>query len=186
MTTEAISKDKALAIPASALESFAEDVGLLWCGPIIPTLQMPPTSLEFSRDYVARSRPCIIRNAMLDKGGVPLHLTLDDIADKISPQTKITVDGTPDGHGDVVRAVQLADGSIQQTFIQPHEQEMTLEEFHRRLRLQPKISSVDGPADLFGRQILSPATQEGKVVDSASSLPDNSILYYSRQVSGYL
>jgi hypothetical protein len=184
--TEAISKDKALVIPPSALESFKEDVGILWCSPIIPTLQRPPTSLDFSRDHVARSRPCIIRNAMIDKGGMPLHLTLDDITDKINSQTKITVDCTPDGHGDVVRAVRLADGSIQQTFVQPHAQEMTLEEFHKRLKLQPGAPSVDGPADDFGRQILSPASQEGKVVDSASSLPDNSILYYSRQVSGYL
>lgn len=187
MTTEKISKDKALVIPPSALESFSEDVGLLWCGPIIPTLHRPPTSLDFSRDYVARNRPCIIRNAMIDQEGIPLHLTLDDIIDKINPQTKITVDCTPDGHGDVVRAVKLADGSIQQTFVQPHEQDMTLEEFHKRLRLQPGISSVDGPATHNGRQILSPASQEEKVGDySASALPDNSILYYSRQVSGCL
>jgi hypothetical protein len=187
MTTEAISKDKALVIPPSALESFSEDVGLLWCPIIIPNLPRPPTSLNFSRDYVARNRPCIIRNVIIDQEGIPLHLTLDDITDKINPQTKITVDCTPDGHGDVVRAVRLADGSMQKTFVRPHEQEMTLEEFHKRLRLQTEISPVDGPADHFGRKILSPASQEGKVVDnSASSLPDNSILYYSRQVSGYL
>jgi hypothetical protein len=186
MTIDAISNDKGLFIPPAALESFSEDVGLLWRGPIVPTLQRPPTSLEFSRDYVAKNRPCIIRNAMIDQGGIPLHLTLDDITEKINPQTKITVDCTPDGHGDVVRAVRLADGSIQQTFVQPHEQEMTLEEFHKKLRSQPGSSSVNGPADNFGRKILSPASQEEKVSGSASSLPDNTRLYYSRQVGGYL
>ena len=84
MTTE--EDEEAVAVAAASLlltasketiESFADDVRYLWCGGSttahddagynrgIPALESPPSSLEFVRDYVMTSRPCIIKNAFL-------------------------------------------------------------------------------------------------------------------------
>ena len=38
------------------------------------------------------------------KDDMPLTITLDDIIDVVGENTKITVDVTPDGHGDCVRS----------------------------------------------------------------------------------
>jgi hypothetical protein len=54
-----------LVISNETLESFADDVGSLWVQRRIPVLKEPPSSLDFLRDYVSCSRPCIIQNALL-------------------------------------------------------------------------------------------------------------------------
>jgi hypothetical protein len=122
--------------PSSSWEdSFADNVQHLWCSSRrrVDILDQPPTPLEFSRDYISASRPCIIRKAILvdsAAGGPttttttkqameqqkqdalpqqqdqPLYLTLDDIMERLDPDaTQLMVDVTPDGHGDCVRRV---------------------------------------------------------------------------------
>eukprot|EP00804_Cyclotella_cryptica_P020189 CCRYP_010907-RA/>CCRYP_010907-RA protein AED:0.05 eAED:-0.03 QI:0/0/0/1/1/1/2/0/452 len=156
------------------LSGFSSDIGGLWCRPI-DVLDEPPDSFVFLRDYVHPKVPCIIRNAIPpslsfthsrsppsknhEEGS--MTLTLDDIIDHIGESFKITVDVTPDGHGDAVRTVACLvestktnglaevegrvlfspDGqlkeSFQKMFVKPHEQEMTLAEFRRLLRSDP-------------------------------------------------
>ena len=218
-------------------ESFADDIQHLWLPSEIDVLEEPPTPLQFSRDYVSVSRPCIIRHAIVDPmTGRPLHLTLDDICQRLDPlNTRLTVDVTPDGHGDCVRQV-LNDAStmdkssqLMVMFVQPKECTMTLEEFKRKLRHQPdrqnlrnrkqsaetRCSSDPLPSDVNDRfdvnglpavrlgssgKISSPSEACGAtetatdtvavaVADSSESsstngqplLPDNSIVYFSRQ-----
>ena len=44
-----------LVAEAETLETFADDVGLLWSPQLsLPILDDPPTSLEFSRSFVSR------------------------------------------------------------------------------------------------------------------------------------
>ena len=153
-----------LELPRAWDESFAEDVGTFWCPPrgAVDVLDAPPSSLVFLRDYVSPSRPCIIRNAILDphsKGG-PLNLTLDDIMSQVSlgsgvtDSTMITVDVTPDGHGDCIRTVFPSTRKDEQdgdttpnsnqplhpqhelVFVYPKQVDMSLGCFRERLRRQ--------------------------------------------------
>jgi hypothetical protein len=139
--------------------------------------------LEFCRDHVQCSRPCIIRNAILDEQTQsPLILALDDILEILDPyKTILTVDVTPDGHGDCVRT----DGSQQELFVTPNECQMSLLEFRTRLRTK-EPTRIPDKIDINGRPILESfcldiATENDLTVNK--SLPENSIVYYSRQVS---
>jgi Cupin-like domain len=156
-----------LFVSQKAVESFVEDVALLWSPTInndnnssssssnhgscpIPVLDAPPTPLEFVRDYVARSRPCLIRNALVvsptTTTTIPFNETTTDtgslLLDRLvqaHPDLPITVDVTPDGHGDCVRWVVVRTNEIEATipvFVQPRPETMTLTEFARRLRSQ--------------------------------------------------
>jgi len=183
------------------LESFHEDVQYLWApfdSTTIPIYDEPPSSLNFLRNHVSVSRPCIIRNSILvhnddtdnDNHGsnrssnvvVPLQLTLDDLVQRFPDSNNnddddgndednkeypsssrsslppslppLTVDLTPDGHGDCLRKVAIAcvvtghdnDAAdvndelcmkkevIKKVFVKPLEQEMSLSSFRRHLR----------------------------------------------------
>ncbi|CAB9499276.1 Jumonji domain containing 7 [Seminavis robusta] len=66
------SKPDQLTATKDTLEAFADDVATLWCGfGGIPVLDEPPSTLTFLRDYVSRSRPCIIRNALMVRDDNP-------------------------------------------------------------------------------------------------------------------
>ena len=92
-------------------EELSENIQYLWCNgnTSIDELDHPPTSMDFLRNYVSKSRPCIIRNVFLDskKKKSAKKLTLDDIIAmrKVTNQHNdlISVDVTPDGQGDCVR-----------------------------------------------------------------------------------
>jgi Cupin-like domain len=119
----------------------------------IPILANPPSSLDFLRDYVSMSRPCIIRNAILvttspsrdqhgtlhnlDEPGlrdrVPLHISLDDLV-QMDPNAALTVAVTPDGHGDCVRKVSPVTTDPEPVFVEPAEWTMTLSEFRHLIR----------------------------------------------------
>lgn len=47
----------------TVVEDFVDDVQYLWYPPggVVPILDTPPTALQFLRDFVSPSRPCIIR-----------------------------------------------------------------------------------------------------------------------------
>ncbi|KAL7577605.1 hypothetical protein ACA910_015126 [Epithemia clementina (nom. ined.)] len=119
----------ALIASQAAIESLSEDVEYLWCqssSSSIPIYHEPPSALDFFRNHVSVSRPCIIRNAILcpdenhnndgddnddDVGATttttsssshPLQLTLDDLLEQ-TPNLMLYVDVTPDGHGDCLR-----------------------------------------------------------------------------------
>jgi len=84
-----------------SLETFDDDVRYLWSCSDLPVYENPPSALDFLRNHVAVSRPCIIRNSILrptsqwkpdrstrgghgsvrnrDAGAVPLTMTLDDL-----------------------------------------------------------------------------------------------------------
>lgn len=127
-------------------------------------------------DYVHPKVPCIIRNAipssslnnnLLDSSNNEdgqLSLTLDDIINYVGEQIKLTVDVTPDGHGDAVRTVSYTVGDSEDTegdepttsesfdsnhrgerlkkmFVKPHEQEMSLAEFRSLLRSKHAVNN---------------------------------------------
>lgn len=174
---------------SAQLESFGDDVASLWCSSIIGRLQQTPESsftLEFQRDYVSRSRPCIIEKAIQNSIGGDLTLSLNELVERASSQLSITVNVTPDGHGDVVRTVHGADGRTRRMFVKPQEKAMTLSEFTKQLREagrdEIKTPDFTSPFDTDGRAILSLAeATAGPNVLLSCATNINDVLYYSRQ-----
>jgi Cupin-like domain len=194
------------------LREFSDDVAALWCcAPAlgassvrsqldsVPVLDAPPSSLEFARDYVSRSRPCIIRNAILvDKsnggrtgggggggGGGPLTMTLDDIRSVVPPDWPITADVTPDGHGDCIRRVKLPSKEREESttpcFVKPLQEAMLFEEFCRRLRHQQQANKAVGDEAVSKRvfQTLDGAILEA--LDTDNHDEGTGVVYYSQQ-----
>jgi hypothetical protein len=149
-------------------------------------LEHSPDPLTFSRDFCQPSRPCIIRNAIVNPTtGEPLRLTLDDIRESLGNDTCLTVDVTPDGQGDSVRTTLEGD----ELFVQPNECNMTLQEFSERLRRRKSTTNEqESPScslDANGRPMvrrLPDANDASSSTGTASSLPVDSVVYYSRQV----
>jgi jumonji domain-containing protein 7 len=189
------------------LREFSDDVAALWLAPV-PVLDDPPSALVFLRDYVSRSRPCIIKNAILvDAASTasredphpprPLTLTLDELralvpADDIS----ISVDVTPDGCGDCIRLVhgggRMCDpkaGSVP-CFVRPLQRRMTLGEFCHLLRRgssETVLSDSTPAADRVFETVQSAEGDGGDVdarsesLDSSAALLKGSVAYYSQQ-----
>jgi len=103
---------------SETLESFHDDVQYLWSSSDIPLYENPPSALNFLRNHVALSRPCIIRNSITvtrpethesnsdasrnigsdatAAGTVPLTMTMDDLV-RLFPETdeNPNVDSSP-------------------------------------------------------------------------------------------
>ncbi|KAG7365909.1 cupin-like domain containing protein [Nitzschia inconspicua] len=179
---------------SETLELFHDDVKYLWTTPEIPVYDEPPSSLEFLRNHVAVSRPCIIRNAIPNESsGRPLTLTLDDLVENFS-QLKLQVDVTPDGHGDCLRKVAMPterDASFtEQVFVKPLEMEMSMVDFCHHLRagrakqvLRDDEEKMHQQLDQIEDQVFACADKRNDYnikSDTVVSL-DDCVLYYSRQ-----
>ena len=85
--------------------------------------------------------PCIIKNAIQSGEMKPFTLTLDEIVDLVGENETLTVDVTPDGHGDCIRSVMgHYDTNSNQPkeqrrmFVKPHEMRMSISKFRDALR----------------------------------------------------
>jgi len=126
-----------------AFAVLSDDVSGLWCRPVA-VLESPPDSFTFLRDFVQPNVPCIIKNAIPATGGTtkPLTLTLDEIIPHVGGEdAKVTVDVSPDGHGDCIRSVfEESHESCQvrhrlrRMFVKPHEENMKIGRFRDLLR----------------------------------------------------
>ncbi len=185
-----------LTASSETIRNFADDVQVLWCGVgsavTLPMLDFPPSPLEFLRDFVALSRPCIIRHALLTTDGSDLYFSVDDLV-KMAPDLEIIVDVTPDGQGDCVRTVVADEGRQKEMFVKPEQRPMTLGDFQSKLR-STKINQNERTAQVdYG--VTGSTDQESRVIvplNSAPSTgfstgkwesPDTSVFYYSRQVN---
>ena len=132
---------------AKALDSFQEDVSYLWCfggSSSIPIYDHPPSTVDFLRQHVAMSRPCIIRNAIPSFPPV----TVEDLLDQAPSHLIMQVDVTPDGHGDCLRQTTVQHAKEQNTggdnqnhnnnpvFVKPMPVKMSLATFAKHLQLQ--------------------------------------------------
>ena len=160
-------------------------------------------------DFVQPNVPCIIKNAILSKdGGVarPLVLTLDKIINHIGIDATLTVDVTPDGHGDCIRSVvdTSDENSFQKPirmFVKPHEERMDIEKFRYLLRKGQRHdggrhneSDNAGKLDASGLRELhlheNPNMVKSHQTDTDQSIDENffddgqdtPVVYYSRQV----
>jgi len=179
------------------LTAFSDDVGGLWCRPIAE-LEHPPDSITFLRDFVHPNIPCVINNAIpsTQDNDTPLTMTLDDIIDIVGENTKLTVDITPDGHGDCVRTVVEEEcnnsdrhhtkNTPQQhrIFVKPHEQNTEIRQFRDMLRRcgSITISSNDVTAgDLKHYPLCHNKDHQTIEHLDEESFNEPAVVYYSRQ-----
>lgn len=155
-----------------ALEDFTDDVSSLWCAHSIAVLDEPPSPLRFLRDFVSLSRPCIIKNTILHEEK-SLMLTLDELVARY-PKMELTVDVTPDGHGDCLRQVEIQD-QLKTIFVTSEERRMTLESFRDQLRHATPVDE----AEVRGRVFQATTGDEPPV--AARPVPTPGVVYYSRQ-----
>lgn len=199
MTEDSLSTDgssrRRLVASANTLQSFHEDVQYLWTTPSgIPVYDEPPSPLDFLRNHVAVSRPCIIRNAIRGRGGMPLQVTLDELVEHF-PQLNLHVDITPDGHGDCLRQVSMPSegANTEKTFVKPMSYKMTVVDFCEHLRagrakqvkeVSNSITGTDTLLDQIADRtfVSTDETSEdlGQQQNNAVQL-DDCVLYYSRQ-----
>ena len=196
-----------------AIEELAEDVATLWCpasasasasahGNNVPVqrLEAEPTPLEFMREYVSRSVPCIIPYQ-----GPGVGLTLDDLVSIAEEEgddvCMITVDVTPDGYGDCVRPVIVdidekkkkkkedEDNEIVvDMFVEPEQRKMSISEFCQNLRNSKKNRACAGcwehsQSDLKPISLLNESVSNDKqnTYNLRNAKEASSVYYYSKQ-----
>jgi len=151
---------------------------------------------------------------------VPLQMTLDDLVQQFpdnnknddndndessslpSPLPLLTVDVTPDGHGDCLRNVVVPSSTktkevTRKVFVKPLEREMTLSTFRRHLRrgrhkqqqrqqqqrggrgtMKNKNTIISNRVFLEGEEEVTTTTEDDQ---QDTNFLDDSVLYYSRQ-----
>jgi len=166
------------------------------------------------------SRPCIIRNAIptppslqrecKQQGKVlekqknhPLRLTLDDLVELAAQdgdeEMILTVDSTPDGHGDCVRTVWPNDNQrnqrievkntrkLKKMFVKPEEKKMSLTTFRKLLRKgrfhyrEKRSNNFEGDTCIKGGLQIFPEGLETAELSNGKDTADHAVLYYSRQ-----
>lgn len=149
-------------------------------------------------DFVHPNVPCIIKGAISSKDTLGhLTLTLDDIIHLVGEDINLTVDVTPDGHGDCIRSVMREDGDNKskpmRMFVKPYEERMGIGRFRDMLRRQQECdytvgNSADIPAedtvsniDSNGLQVLSLHHNTDYSEECNSLEKDTGVVYYSRQ-----
>jgi len=185
-------------VDESAIQTLSDDVGSLWCRPIA-TLDSPPDAFTFLRDFVHPNVPCIIRNAIMSDVGNcgdvrdALTLTLDDVVENVGEDTMLTVDVTPDGHGDCVRTVletmhhESDENNITQSrrmFVKPHEQSMDIKTFRDLLRKSSSLCDGANNTDL-DELLLRQYSEHADIEDCDLNIIEGQdhppVVYYSRQ-----
>mmetsp|Transcript_1861 Transcript_1861/g.3360 ORF Transcript_1861/g.3360 Transcript_1861/m.3360 type:complete len:373 (-) Transcript_1861:71-1189(-) len=119
-----IKNTTSITIEEHHLSNFSSDVKSLHATNIT-ILENVPDPLTFLREYVALSKPVLIRNAFP-------QISLGDVIQG-NEHLMVNVDVTPDGHGDCIRTV---DGK--QMFVMPLVREMSLGQLRCGLREQQK------------------------------------------------
>lgn len=139
----------------------------------------PPDPIEFFRQHVSCSVPCILRRPV---PCLPSRLTLDDIVDRCGESLEITVDVTPDGHGDCIRTV-AASGNHRKMFVKPQERRMSIGHFRRSLRSTPRSTKERRPQDEEGNAMFNQLEHDhdGKQTVPQDGSPRHEVVYYSRQ-----
>lgn len=167
-------------LPQEAVDQFVENVSDLW----IPSVQNVPRLVgipdDFYKEYVSVSRPCILQSALpMDDCSVCLEELV-----RSHPSLVVTVDITPDGHGDCIRRVKHCSGdtsSCRRCFVTPKEVSMTLESFYERLKLQQEQQGPVPKSQVDARVFDCMSTSLDQSALGENDLPNHSICYYSRQ-----
>lgn len=150
------------------LSAFSSDVQSLWATHI-PILNDVPSPLSFIRDYVALSRPFIVRNAfpVLSLEKLKFHLSKD-------PELRLNVDVTPDGIGDCIRV--LSNG--EKIFVLPETRPVPCTDFVNGLRLQQMQPNY---SDQVNDQNIIYDDNNLPILSDSYLQSRKDIMYYSRQ-----
>lgn len=148
--------------------------------------------------------PCIFKNTISsDASGdmKPFTITLDEIICHVGENEMLTVDVTPDGHGDCVRnVIDNSDDKQKQhrrMFVKPHEKRMSIGQFRDALRRCQENDVKSNTGDeyavkaevdsngllaypLHHRRAAVVEMDEDDIFDGNRYRP---VVYYSKQVS---
>uniref|UniRef100_A0A1B0D5L4 Bifunctional peptidase and (3S)-lysyl hydroxylase JMJD7 n=1 Tax=Phlebotomus papatasi TaxID=29031 RepID=A0A1B0D5L4_PHLPP len=117
-----------------ALDFLSQEAQELYLGSRIPELFDLPTSLQFTRDYVAKNTPVVLRGCLhwpaISKWSSKYFRST--IADK-----EVTVAVTPNGYAD---GIATAEHDKKEYFVMPEEQQMRMEDF---------LDKLDSKSDLI-------------------------------------
>ena len=110
-------------------------------------------------------------------------MNIDDIIDRVGSDVVITVDVTPDGHGDCPRDVVMDDNDLLQMFVKPHEQQMSIAEFRELLRKDYEFGKCNRSE---GKELAAfPLQRSTESSDNHASTTNNAtrppVVYYSKQ-----
>ncbi|TYZ60738.1 hypothetical protein PybrP1_011081 [[Pythium] brassicae (nom. inval.)] len=146
------SKDATDAVAAvhASFAKLLEEVGELW-QPLSAVARVDVTqlsALQFHREFVSRSVPVVLTNAMHgseDWARALAHWPNDAYLAEQAGDEAVTVDITPFGRGDAVLALGEAADEL---FVMPEEREMTLRDFLRNDSLRDELPMLyqDVPA----------------------------------------
>ena len=157
---------------SDAVHAFYDNVENLWTAGDVPVYDTLPNPLDFYRQHVARSRPCILRhhgkngsdhwrlswNELLTAWTTHCQQGKEEEEEEDEPC--LWVDVTPDGHGDCLRRVKTttttlattaqsendandnAAASPQSFFVKPMECRMTLAQFRKAIETNSKRKSL--------------------------------------------
>jgi len=179
MKSKEIKNDISLIASNQSLESFAESVSSLWCPSSVAILDHLPSPLEFHARFVAKSLPCILR---LNNDEMLPRWNADDIQNICGRELTLTVNVTPDGHGDTIRSVQTTqDGKIEDMFVLPEERKMKLNDFIKGLRNDDgrRGCATDDSTHLAILKLQEDITE--KEVDDDEDTKSHGVYYYSLQ-----
>lgn len=126
----------------TALSSLSTDTKSYWRPKTVARLEAPPTPLKFLRDYVAKSTPCVIANAI--GGAACSKWTLEDLVERCGERL-VSVNVTPDGRADAIKPCAEAGGA--RCFLMPEERQMTMADFKKALD-----GAVEGEVPYLSRQ----------------------------------
>mmetsp|Transcript_13992 Transcript_13992/g.20667 ORF Transcript_13992/g.20667 Transcript_13992/m.20667 type:complete len:298 (-) Transcript_13992:429-1322(-) len=109
---------------------------------------------------------------------------MEDIQEMCGKNSMITVNVTPDGHGDTIRKVKGGDTKITKMFVLPEERSMSIEHFLERLRhnsLSNKMTSDSHELEILKIQDNQQKEAEELQEKVAESRIRDGIFYYSLQ-----
>lgn len=107
------------------MSQLSEATRDLWVPKRVERLAIPPDSITFLRDYVARSIPVVVSGGMKNWRCMRCW-SLPYLTEKCG-DSLVSVNITPDGRADAVKKVPEVNGT--RLFVKPHEQKMTMREF---------------------------------------------------------
>lgn len=125
------------------MQWLAAEASELWLPARLPRLDGPPDPLTFLRERVLMSSPCVIADAMEGAEWARARelWSLEHLAEVMGPQP-ITVNVTPDGHGDAVVGGERRGGLVGGgRFVKPEERRMSFAQFEAALRARGDESS---------------------------------------------
>lgn len=134
-----------------AFQLLSTEAKDLYLGTKIPELVDLPSSLEFTRDYVAKNLPVVLRGCNLNWPAIKWN---SNYLRDIIPDKRVTVAITPNGYAD-----GLSTKDKKEYFVIPEERDMRMVEF------LDKLNTTNGPVHYIQKQNSNLTNDFSELID---------------------